>query len=114
MSYKFVIHTNECIGRFEPRYEEAQRFIDSEVLRDSAPYVPMRSGILMGSGDTGTVIGSGKVKYIAPYSKRCYYGGHMHFSKDKHPQASAQWFEKAKAVKKEAWRRGVQQIIKGG
>ena len=73
----------------------------------------MRSGNLMNSGTTGTVIGSGKVEYNAPYARYMYYGVGFHFSKDKHPQACAQWFEKAKAAKKDAWLDGVNKIMKG-
>lgn len=112
MNYKFIIHTDACINRFNPKYKEAQKFLDSEVLRDSAPYVPMRSGRLMESGSTGTVIGSGKVEYTAVYARRQYYGLNFKFSKDKHPQACAQWFEKAKSLKKSIWIKGVQRIIK--
>ena len=113
MKAELVIHTEACCSRFAPRYERAQKFLDSEVLRDSAPYTPMRTGNLMKSGNTGTVIGSGKVIYNAPYAKKCYYGLHMNFSKDKHPQACAQWFESAKASKKTAWKNGVEKIVKG-
>ena len=112
VSYKFHINTQSCLGRFSKKYSAAQKFLDSEVLRDSAPYVPMRTGNLMQSGATGTVIGSGKVMYNAPYAKRMYYGVSFHFSKDKHPQACAQWFEKAKAAKKDAWLKGVNKIMK--
>ena len=112
VSYKFHINTQSCIGRISKKYSAAQKFLDSEVLRDSAPYVPMRTGNLMQSGATGTVIGSGKVVYNAPYAKRMYYGVSFHFSKDKHPQACAQWFEKAKAAKKDAWLKGVNKIMK--
>ena len=112
VSYKFHINTQSCLGRFNKKYSAAQKFLDSEVLRDSAPYVPMRTGNLMNSGVTGTVIGSGKIEYNAPYAKCMYYGVSFHFSKDKHPQACAQWFEKAKAAKKDAWLNGVNKIMK--
>ena len=112
VSYKFQINTQSCLGRFNKKYSAAQKFLDSEVLRDSAPYVPMRTGNLMNSGVTGTVIGSGKIEYNATYAKCMYYGVGFHFSKDKHPQACAQWFEKAKAAKKDAWLNGVNKIMK--
>lgn len=108
---RFVINTKLVIARFDPRYHEAQKFLDSEVLRDSAPYVPFRTGNLMNSGNTGTVIGSGKVVYNAPYAKPVYYAKEASFNKEKHPQAQAQWFEKSKATKKEAWVKGVQKIV---
>lgn len=114
MGYKFVIHTDACCDRFHKNYIKAQKFLDSEVLRCSAPYVPMRTGALMRSGNLGTTLGSGKVVYNAPYAKRQYYGLGFSFSKDKHPQACAQWFEKAKAVFLDDWIKGVQRIIRGG
>lgn len=113
MKYRIVIHTEMCVNRFHPRYEAAQKFLDSEVLKDSAPYVPMRTGYLMNSGNSGTTIGSGKVVYNAPYARAMYYGNGMNFSKAKHPQACAQWFEKAKALKLDSWKKGVSKIIKG-
>ncbi len=113
MKAELVIHVEACCDRFAPRFAAAQRFLDSEVLRDSAPYTPMRTGNLMNSGNTGTAIGTGKVIYNAPYAKKCYYGLHMRFSKDKHPKACAQWFESAKAAKKTAWMAGVEKILKG-
>lgn len=111
--YKIVINTAACVSRFHPRFKQAQMFLDSEVLKDSAPYVPMRSGNLMRSGQSGTTIGSGEVKYNAPYARKMYYGKHFRFSKDKHPQACAQWFEKSKATKKKNWIAGVNKIVKG-
>lgn len=113
MNGRLVLHTALVINRFDARYQEAQKFLDNEVLRDSAPYVPFRTGNLMNSGNSGTVIGSGEVIYNAPYAKTVYYGKNMHFNKEKHPQAQAMWFEKAKATKKDAWINGVRRIIRG-
>lgn len=111
--YRLVIHTNKCLNRFNPKYVQAQKFLDNEVLKDSSQYVPFRTGNLMKSGITGTVIGSGEIKYNAPYARRMYYGVNFHFRKDKHPLATAQWFEKAKAQYKEEWLKSVQKIIEG-
>lgn len=52
-----------------------QKFIDSEYIRSSQPYVPFRTGILTASATLGTVIGSGTVKFIAPYARRQFYSG---------------------------------------
>lgn len=49
MKAELVINVGETCKRFEPRYHRAQMFIDSEVLRDSAPYVPMSSSITKGN-----------------------------------------------------------------
>lgn len=113
MGIKIIIHEDFCVSRFAPRYREAQKYLDSEVLRTSAPYTPMRTGELMRSGDKGTNVGSGEVIYNAPYAKTMYYGLSYNFSKDKHPQACAQWFEKAKAANIDSWKKGVQKIIGG-
>lgn len=109
---RLVMDQSKVEARFASKFQKAQRFLDSEVLRCSAKYVPMRTGALMRSGTNGTVLGSGLVVYNAPYAKPMYYGLDLHFSRDKHPQASAQWFEKSKAVDLPAWVDGVQQIIK--
>ena len=114
MRYKIDINIDACVSRFHPRYKKAQMYLDNEVLKDSAPYVPMRTGNLMKSGQLGTKIGSGEIVYNAPYARRMYYGTSFNFSKDKHPQACAQWFEKAKATKKKDWIAGVNKIVRGG
>lgn len=101
------------VARLEGDVGRAQKWLDNEVLKDCQPFVPMRSGNLMDSGVAGTTLGSGEVVYNAPYARRMYYGTNFNFSKLKHPQACAQWFEKAKALHKEDWRQGVQKIVKG-
>ena len=55
------------------RFSKAQKVVDSEVLRRSDPYVPFLTGQLKHSGISGTVIGSGEVRYIAPYARKQYY-----------------------------------------
>lgn len=59
--------------RSEAQFKNAQKFVDSEVLRLTDPYVPFLTGQLKKSGKLGTVIGSGVVEYIAPYAKKQYY-----------------------------------------
>lgn len=113
MKYRLELNEDMCVSRFEPKYKEAQKFLDNEVLKDSDPYVPMRDGYLVGSGKIGTVIGSGEIRYNTVYARYQYYGTGFKFSKEKHPQACAQWFEKAKATKLDSWKNGVQKIIKG-
>ena len=101
------------VARLEGQVDKAQKWLDNEVLKDCQPYVPMRTGNLMNSGIHGTTLGKGEVVYNAPYAKKMYYGDGMNFSKLKHPQACAHWFEKAKAVHKGDWKSGVQKILKG-
>ena len=82
------------------------------VLKDCDPYVPMRTGNLVGSGTRATRLGSGKVQYNAGYARAVYYARGRNFSKQKHPKATALWFEKAKAARLAHWREGVNRILK--
>ena len=51
----------------------AQKYVDSEALRLCTPMVPKDTGELIRSGIRETKIGSGKVVYHTPYSRRWYY-----------------------------------------
>lgn len=110
---KITVKMNEQYtkDRFSVKYRKAQQWLDNEVLKDSDPYCPFRTGNLVRSGQRGTQLGSGKVVYNAPYAARCYYGK-FNFSKAKHPQACRQWFEKAKASCKNKWINGVKTMMK--
>ena len=108
---------------------KVQQFVDSEILRLMVPYTPMDTGALVQSATSGTVIGSGKIRYTSPYARYLYYGevygpnipikengittGYwspphktptgrpMTYSTAKHPQAGKMWFERMKADHKE-------------
>lgn len=111
--------------RWQARYTEAQKYVDSEVLRCNAKYIPFRTGFLNQSGILGTVVGSGLVQYNAPYARYMYYGKVMRDAAGralygmapKHvtdediqyhgaPQRGAFWFERMKAAHKDAILRG--------
>lgn len=95
------------------RFDSVQQFVDSEVLRRCGPYVPMQTGMLMRSGELGTVIGSGEVRYVAPYARRLYYGTHFRFDRTAHPNAGAIWFERAMIDHKAAILRGAAKLAGG-
>lgn len=109
---RLILHTDQINKRFTPKYADAQKWLDNEVLKDSDKYVPFRTGNLRNSGIRGTNIGSGMVIYNAPYAARCYYGN-FNFSKIKHPEACRQWFEKAKAANSKKWVNGARQKMRG-
>lgn len=73
LSFK-IKPTNELLERrgLQPG-GRVQKYIDSEVLRYSDPYVPFLSGKLKGSGITSTIVGSGLVHYNTPYARKNYY-----------------------------------------
>lgn len=62
------------VDQWENRYTKAQKYVDSEVLRLSEPYVPFRTGMLVNLGILGTTIGQGLVVWLGPYAKFQYYG----------------------------------------
>lgn len=108
-----LIWNPEFQPKWNGRYNAAQIYVDSEVLRLSDPYVPFQSGMLKLSGQLGTVIGSGLVVYNAPYAKYQYYGYVMAGRAPKQltdilitysgaPKRGKLWFERMKADHKES------------
>lgn len=86
---------------------KVQKYIDSEVLRLSDPYVPFRTGGLKGSGIRATTLGSGKVKYNAPYARKQYYENKGTGLRGK------LWFERMKADRKNEILKGAADIAGG-
>lgn len=88
--------------RFGPkwtrRYSQAQKFVDSEVLRYSEPFIPLRTGTMIKTGILGTDIGSGKVQWIAPYSNDQYYSGRKPGTSKTGPLRGRYWFERMKQI----------------
>jgi len=74
--------------------QTVQACVDMAVLRYCQPYIPMRTGMLMRSGDLGTEAGAGVVRYIAPYAHRLYYGKDFNFDRTAHPNAGPLWFDR--------------------
>ena len=79
---------------------KVQKFIDSEVIRCMAGFTPFRKGDLIRSATLGTVIGSGLIKYVAPYARRNYYenAGRGVEGIQKGGRRGRKWFERMKPV----------------
>jgi len=86
---RFAAERNAHLGR-------VQKFVDSECLRLCDPLIPKKTGNLINSGKTGTKIGSGEVKYIAPYARYQYYSTSESRSYD--PNRGAHWFDRMKTA----------------
>ena len=84
-------------SQWEGRYQNAQKYVDSEVLRLSEKYIPLQTGMLIKSGILGTDIGSGEVSWIAPYARAQYYMKRKPGSETGWLRGP-QWFERAKEV----------------
>jgi hypothetical protein len=121
---ELVWNTNAFQGKWYRRYTAAQKFVDSEVLRTTEPFVPLLTGTLIKAGILGTDIGSGKVSWIAPYARYLYYGKVMAGNPKKVTSKNlvfhggklrgAYWFERSKAVNKRAWIAGAKKIAGRG
>lgn len=105
---------NINLDRFNSQYKRAQVLLDYAVVKDSTPYVPMRTGTLYKSATTATLFGSGEVIWDTPYARECYYGVNRRFRPDFHPQAQAQWFEAAKAINLDNWLKTAKGTAGGG
>jgi hypothetical protein len=99
--------------KWQRRYSEAQKFVDSEILRLCEPFTPMQTGMLIKSGILGTVIGSGRVSWIAPYARRQYYAARAPGS-ETGPLRGPFWFARMKAAYKSQILAGAKKLAGGG
>lgn len=112
--FKAELTWNTGFGNeWDSRYDNAQKFVDSEILRLSEPYIPLQTGMMIKSGILGTAIGSGEVAWIAPYSRPQYYmkrkpGSETGFLR------GPKWFERMKAVSGEGIIRQARRLAGGG
>lgn len=91
----------------DAKLRKTQRFVDSEVLRRCDPLVPFKSGSLKKSGIHGTKIGSGQVRYIAPYARHQYYNGRVSVTRGR------KWFQRMKSEQGQAILEAAQRMLKG-
>ena len=104
----------------EKQFNKAQCFVDSETIRLMKRFTAARNLYLSEKAPVlGTKIGSGRIYYLAPYGRYQYYGKlmvssltgspyarhgekkvltdrNLNYSKLRHPDARAKWFETTK------------------
>ena len=90
------------------KIHRTQMFVDSEILRNSDPLVPFDTGSLKRSGITGTRVGTGIIKYTAPYAKPQYFKGRSNGQRGR-KWTRRMWTSKGKKIMKDA-----QKMINGG
>ena len=99
--------------KWQRQYTNAQKFVDSEVLRYCEPFIPLKTSMLIKSGILGTDIGSGTVKWIAPYAKAQYYMVRKNPSQTG-PLRGPYWFERMKPLFGRQIVMGAKKIAGGG
>lgn len=103
-------------------FQQAQRYVDSEVLRRCDPLTPRLNGHLIQSGVRATRLGSGMVQYNSPYARYQYYGKVMIGKAPKKitnipltytgaPNRGAKWFERTKVKDKKDILKGAGRIV---
>lgn len=121
----------------EKQFHKAQCFVDSETIRLMKRFTPARNLYLSEKAPVlGTKIGSGRIYYLAPYGRYQYYGKLMvssltgssyarhgekkvltdrdlKYSRLRHPDAQAKWFEITKQRYKRQILRGAAAIAGG-
>lgn len=117
------------LGRIEKQYEKAQYHLDSMVMTDMVPFMPMRSGLFVNvtRAMSASIAGSGKVIAAAPPFGRFLYegdvmvgirsgspfaelgekkkttGNPIQYTKTAHPDAQDHWFDPAKKKNIKKW-----------
>jgi hypothetical protein len=112
-SVTFSVNNAKILTRLKSGNHRAQQWLDNEILKGTAPFVPRISGELERSGIEGTKIGSGQLVYNKVYAKKQYYGNFKHTTQP-HSKATREWFEVSKAVNRAKWVRGVKKLGGGG
>jgi hypothetical protein len=58
--------------KYQRKYSAAQRWLNSEIIRRSEPYTPLKTGMLIQSAEDRPP-GSGSVRWTTPYARYQYY-----------------------------------------
>jgi len=128
------------LDRFEKQYNKAQFGLDSMVMTDMVPYMPMQTGTFINvtKAMSAALAGSGKVVAAAPPMGRFLYEGKvmvdpetnspwarkgakkivtdkdLQYNKNAHPKATDHWFDEAKKEYGDEWVAYVKRIAGGG
>lgn len=125
------------LNRFEKQFQDAQYYLDGEVMNDMVPYMPHRDGIFVNLTRmrSAALQGTGKVIAGAPPQGRFLYEGKVMVDPvtgspwarkgakkvvtDRpltysNPKVTPHWFDTAKEKHGQSWIKGVKRIAGGG
>lgn len=131
------IKVDVSLSRFEKQFQEAQFWLDGQVMTDMVPYMPHRDGAFVNLTRmrSAALQGTGKVVAGAPPQGRFLYEGKVMVDPVtgspwarkgakkvvterpltySNPKATPHWFDTAKDAHGKAWVKGVKQIAGGG
>ena len=107
MSLTFKI-TMPQVQQLQKRLQPVQKYVDSEILRKCDPYIPLKTGMLRDSGILGTKVGSGRIRWLAPYARKQYYKGLSTGKRGRY------WVKRAMTAHGESIMQGAQKKLNGG
>lgn len=126
MKLRFVVKTTgleEIDQKIAEFSSESEAWLANEVLTDTKPFVPARTGSL----SRRSHVEGNMVVYPGPYARYLYYGkvmegppsGPKHatdknlvYTKEMHANAQSHWFEASKAQNLPKWVKGVKKFGK--
>lgn len=134
------IHIDVRLDRFEEQFQDAQYWLDTNVMTDMIPFMPMQTGTLINltRAMSAAVAGTGQVYAAAPPYGRFQYMGKvmidpetgspwarknaekivtkkpLTYNKAAHPLATSHWFNAAKSAHGKKWVDTVKKIGGGG
>ncbi len=89
------------------KFGRTQIFIDNTIIKGMEPYTPLRTSMMIKSAQLGSVIGSGLIRYLAPYAKKQYYLGRAPGTSSMGALRGRQWFSRWKTEHGESFKRSV-------
>lgn len=109
---RFRWNRNGPAHRLPDRLTMAHAALDSQIMKDTDPFVPFRTGATASSPMRGSDVG--QIRYTTPYANRIYYGENFNFRRTFHPQATHHWLEVSKALWMAKWTRLVIALLTRG
>ena len=111
MGVKVKIGTENILSRFGGKISKGLLALKGQIAADTAPYVPRVTGDLEHSVKPSDTTSDPTLRWNIPYAKRQYYGQFKH-SKQSHPRATRLWFQVAKGVNRDRWKRVAERAVK--
>ena len=107
------------LSRFNPKAEEAQKWLDRAIMRKMTPYVPKDTGKFLGKikAENRAMAGSGRVRTAVPPQGRYLYPGVAPSGKPfnwTNPQTQPHWGRYTWVQHKPYFLKGVRKILMKG
>lgn len=103
VSYSVSPISKNINAKYEAKSKNAMVPLTQQILSDSNYFIPMRDKDLLASGIIHTAGLVGVIVWGIVYAHYQYTGNDFKFSKDVNPNATYEWFEKAKIEHLDEW-----------